>query len=327
MSKQRAFISGIAGQDGSYLAEFLLEKKYDVVGLVRSYESDCSRIVDLKDSIKIEYGNVLDTAHMLELMKKYEPTEIYHLASKSFVPASWSEPLLTADVTAMGVTSMLEAFRVGVPKAKFFQASSSEMFGNVPQSPQNEGTPFLPQTPYGASKVYGHFMTTNYRRHYNLHACSGIMYNHESIRRDIRFVTRKITSAVAKIKLGLENVLKIGNTDVSRDWGFAGDYVEAMWLQLQSNTPTDYVIATGTIHTVKQLLELAFSSVGLEWSDFVIVDPKFCRAPEKNILVGDISKIKKELGWCPQVSFEKLITEMVQFDLDSYEKLGKKSAA
>ncbi len=312
-----ALITGITGQDGSYLAEFLLDKGYEVVGLVRrSSNPNYSRIEHLLDRIELVQGDLTDLPSLMAILDKYKPDEVYNLAAQSFVPVSWEQPLLTADINALGVTRLLEAIRRTHPQARFYQASTSEMFGRVREMPQRETTPFYPRSPYGVSKVYGHWITVNYRESYGLFAVSGILFNHESPRRSLHFVTRKVTHGVARIKLGLAKELRLGNLDARRDWGFAGDYVRAMWLMLQQEKPQDFVIGTGEAHSVRELCEVAFSYVGLDYRDYVVVDPKYFRPAEVNILLADASKARRELGWEPQVSFEELIHMMVDADLE-----------
>ena len=311
-----ALITGITGQDGSYLAEFLLEKGYRVVGMQRRSSTETvGRIAHLLDKIELVQGDLLDQLSLIEIIKHYQPDEVYNLAAQSFVPTSWQQPVLTGEFTALGVTRMLEAIRLVKPDAKFYQASSSEMFGKVREVPQRETTPFYPRSPYGVSKVYGHWITVNYRESYNLFAVSGILFNHESERRGLEFVTRKVTHGVAKIKLGLAKELRLGNLDAQRDWGYAPDYVRAMWLMLQQDQPDDFVIATGRTHSVRRLCEIAFGCVGLDWRDYVVVDPALIRPAEVDLLVGDASKARAVLGWEPTVSFEEMIERMVDADL------------
>jgi len=313
---RRALITGITGQDGSYLAEFLLEKNYCVYGLVRrSSTINFERIAHLQDRIELIPGDLLDQSSLITAIRKTEPQEVYNLAAQSFVPTSWSQPVLTGEFTALGVTRLLEAIRVVNPQIRFYQASSSEMFGMVTESPQNETTRFYPRSPYGVAKLYGHWITVNARESYGLHACSGLLFNHESPRRGIEFVTRRVSYNVAKIKLGVQDKLKMGNLDAERDWGFAGDYVRAMWLMLQQEKPGDYVIATGQTRTVRALLEVAFGHVGLNWRDHVEIDPELLRPADVHHLRGDYSKAAHELGWRPIVSFEELVTMMVDSDL------------
>ncbi len=316
-----ALVTGITGQDGSYLAEFLLEKGYRVVGLVRrSSNPNYSRIEHLLDQIELVEGDLTDLPSLMAVMDKYKPDEVYNLAAQSFVPTSWEQPLLTTEVNAVGVTRLLEAIRLVHPKARFYQASTSEMFGQVREVPQNENTPFYPRSPYGVSKVYGHWITVNYRESYGLYAVSGILFNHESPRRGLHFVTRKVTHGVARIKLGLANELRLGNLEAKRDWGYTGDYVRAMWLMLQQDEPEDFVIGTGEAHSVRELCEVAFSYVGLDYRDYVVVDPKFFRPAEVNILLADPTKAKTKLGWKPRVSFEELIQMMVEADLTRLQR-------
>jgi len=318
----RALITGITGQDGSYLAELLLEKGYTVYGMVRRASTESfERINHLRDKVTLIQADLLDQLSLVEIIDKTKPDEIYNLAAQSFVPTSWNQPVLTAEFNALGVTRMLDAIRLLSRQSRFYQASSSEMFGKVRQEPQTEKTPFYPRSPYGVAKVYGHFITVNYRESYNIFGCSGILFNHESPRRGLEFVTRKITDGVARIKLGLAGQLALGNLDAHRDWGFAGDYVRAMWLMLQQKTPADYVIATGQAHSVKEFVETAFGHVNLDWHDYVITDPKLIRPAEVDHLRGDASLAKKNLDWEPQVSFENLIKMMVDADL---EKLREK---
>ena len=313
---KRALITGITGQDGSYLAEFLLEKGYEVFGLTRrSSTNTFDRIAHIVDKITLLSGDLLDEHSLASALRESQPDEIYNLAAQSFVQTSWTQPVLTAEFTAVGVTRVLEAMRAIKPGARFYQASSSEMFGKVRESPQNEKTPFYPRSPYGVAKVYGHWITINYRESYGLFACSGICFNHESMRRGLEFVTRKITAGVARIKLGLSQELRLGNLDAHRDWGYAPDYVRAMWLMLQRDRPEDYVIATGKSRSVRDLLAAAFAHVGLDWQTYVKIDPHFLRPAEIDMLVGDASKAKRELGWEPTVSFEEMIARMVEADL------------
>jgi GDPmannose 4,6-dehydratase len=313
---KRALITGITGQDGSYLAEFLLEKGYKVFGLVRrSSTVNFERLVHLQDKIELVPGDLLDQNSLISALQQSQPQEVYNLASQSFVPTSWNQPVLTGEFTALGVTRMLEAVRVVNPKIHFYQASSSEMFGMVRETPQNESTQFYPRSPYGVAKLYGHWITVNYRESYGLFACSGILFNHESPRRGLEFVTRKVSYGVARIKLGLERTLKVGNLDAERDWGFTGDYVRAMWLMLQQDEPQDYVVATGVTHSVRRLLEVAFGHVGLDYRGHVEVDPNLLRPAEVHHLRGDYSKARRELGWEPTIDFEHLVQMMVDADL------------
>ncbi len=316
MVKKRALITGVTGQDGSYLAEFLLEKGYRVFGLVRRSSSpNYERIEHIRDKLEVIQGDLLDQNSLIEAIQLAKPDEVYNLGAQSFVPTSWNQPVLTGEFTALGVTRILEAIRVVNPKIKLYQASSSEMFGAVQEVPQNEKTPFYPKSPYGVAKVYGHYITVNYRESYCLFACSGILFNHESPRRGLEFVTRKVSHGVAKIKLGLQRELKMGNLDSQRDWGYAKEYVEAMWLMLQQDEPGDYVIATGKTHTVRKLLQIAFGYVGLHWEDYVVIDENLIRAAEVNRLLGDASKAREKLSWSPKVRFEELIMMMVESDL------------
>ena len=312
----KALISGITGQDGSYLAEFLLEKGYEVYGMVRrSSTENFERIAHLTDKIKLRQADLLDQLSLIELMDEVQPDEIYNLAAMSFVPTSWTQPTLTGEFTALGVTRMLEAMRQVCPKAKFYQASSSEMFGKVREVPQNELTPFHPRSPYGAAKAYGHYITVNYRESYGLFAASGILFNHESPRRGKEFVTRKISDGVARIKLGLAKELRMGNLDSKRDWGFAGDYVQAMWLMLQQKKADDYVVATGIAHSVKDFIELAFEHAGLDWNKHVVLDKQFIRPAEVDHLLGNSAKARATLGWKPLVDFAGLVRMMVDADV------------
>ena len=312
-----ALITGITGQDGSYLAEFLLEKGYKVYGMVRRASTEnFQRIEHIKDKIELHQADLLDQLSIIEMLETVEPDEIYNLAAMSFVPTSWHQPTLTAEFTAIGVTKMLEAIKLVNKKIKFYQASSSEMFGKVREIPQTENTPFYPRSPYGVAKVYGHFITINYRESYDLYAVSGILFNHESPRRGFEFVTRKISNGVAEIKLGLAKELRMGNLEAARDWGFAGDYIQAMWMMLQQPVPQDYVIATGVMHSVKDYVQLAFEHVGLDWEKYVVIDEKFFRPAEVHHLLGDATFAKKTFGWQPQTSFESLVKMMVDHDLN-----------
>ncbi len=312
----RALITGITGQDGSYLAELLLAKGYEVFGVVRrtSYHS-YERIEHILDRIRIIPADLLDQHSLTVALKETEPDEVYNLAAQSYVPTSWSQPVLTGEFTALGVTRILEAVRLVWPRARFYQASSSEMFGRALETPQRESTPFYPRSPYGVAKVYGHYITVNYRESYGLYAVSGILFNHESPRRGLEFVTRKVTDAVARIKLGRATELRLGNLDSQRDWGFAGDYVEAMWRMLQQPEPKDYVIGTGDTHTVRELVELAFSHAGLDWQKYVVLDPQFIRPAEVDVLLADPARASQELGWRPTVDFGGLVRMMVDADL------------
>jgi len=314
--KKRALITGITGQDGSYLAELLLQKGYDVYGLVRRTSTlNFERIRHIQEQITLVSGDILDQTSMTRALSDIRPQEVYNLAAQSFVQTSWNQPVFTGDVTALGVTRLLDAIRTVDPEIRFYQASSSEMFGKVQEVPQKETTPFYPRSPYGVAKVYGHWITVNYRESYNMHATSGILFNHESARRGLEFVTRKVTHQAAKIKLGLANELRIGNLDAQRDWGFAGDYVLAMWLMLQQDAPDDYVVATGETHSVEKLLQVAFGTVDLDWKQYAIQDERFMRPAEVDLLVGDPSKAGSKLGWEPQVSFEQLVQMMVESDM------------
>lgn len=319
---KKALITGITGQDGSYIAELLLSKGYQVTGMVRRASTETfDRIAHFKDRIALRQADLLDQFSLVKLLDEVQPDEIYNLAAMSFVPTSWSQPVLTGEFTALGVTKVLEAMRMVCPKAHFYQASSSEMFGKVIETPQTETTPFYPRSPYGVAKAYGHFITVNYRESYNLFACSGILFNHESPRRGKEFVTRKITDAVARIKLGTQKELRMGNLDAKRDWGFAGDYVRAMWMMLQQDRADDYVVATGETHSVRKFLEIAFAHVGLNYEDYVVIDPEFIRPAEVELLLGNPAKAQAQLGWKPAVSFEQLVTMMVDADLD--RQMGK----
>ena len=316
MAVRRALITGITGQDGSYLAELLLEKGYEVYGLVRRASINrYDRIEHLLDRVKLIPGDLLDQSSLMNALTTAQPEEVYNLAAQSFVPTSWAEPILTADFTGVGVTRMLEAIRLVNPKIRFYQASSSEMYGKVRETPQTELTPFYPRSPYGVAKAYGHYITVNYRESFGLFAVSGILFNHESPRRGLEFVTRKVTDGVARIKVGLAGELRLGNLDAKRDWGFAGDYVKAMWLMLQQQEADDFVISTGETHTVQELVEVAFAAAGLEWREYVKLDPAFLRPAEVDLLIGDCSKAKRVLGWTPAVSFREMITMMVEEDL------------
>ena len=313
---KRALITGVTGQDGSYLAEFLLSKDYEVYGMVRRTSTvRYERIQHIQNQIHIVQGDMGDHASLITAISTIQPDEIYNLAAQSFVPTSWNQPVFTGDITGLGVTRILDAIRSVNPQIKYYQASSSEMFGEVREVPQNESTPFYPRSPYGVAKVYGHWITVNYRESYDLFTCSGILFNHESPRRGLEFVTRKVTHHVAMIKLELANEIRIGNLESQRDWGYAGDYVRAMWLMLQQNEPDDYVIATGKTHSVERLLEVAFGHVGLNWRDYAVQDPQFMRPAEVDLLVGDATKANQELGWQPKVTFEELIGVMVDADL------------
>jgi len=312
----RALVTGVTGQDGSYLADFLLEKGYTVYGLIRrSSTVNFERIHHLQDKIEIIPGDLLDQNSLINAIKESWPDEVYNLAAQSFVPTSWNQPVLTGEFTALGVTRVLEAIRAVKPDIRFYQASSSEMFGKVRETPQNEKTPFYPRSPYGIAKVYGHWITVNYRESYNLFSCSGILFNHESPRRGKEFVSRKVTYGAARIKLGLQKELRMGNLDAKRDWGYAKDYVDAMWRMLQQDKPEDYVIATGESHTVRELLEITFGHLGLDYREFVVVDPQLVRPAEVDLLLGDPSKARRVLGWKPTVTFEGLVRMMVDADI------------
>ncbi|NWG04927.1 MAG: GDP-mannose 4,6-dehydratase [Syntrophaceae bacterium] len=318
-----ALITGITGQDGSYLAEFLLEKDYKVYGMVRRSSSiNFERISHIQEKLEIIQGDLLDQNSLIEALKTSNPDEIYNLGAQSFVPASWNQPVLTGEFTALGVTRMLEAIRTVNPKIRFYQASSSEMFGKIQETPQNEKTPFYPRSPYGVAKVYGHWITVNYRESYGIFSCSGILFNHESPRRGLEFVTRKVTNAATRIKLGMQKELKMGNLDAKRDWGYAGDYVKAMWLMLQQDKPDDYVIATGVSHSVKDLIQIAFDHLDLDWVKYVVSDPKLFRPADVDFLLGDATKAKSKLGWEPKVTFEELVKMMVDED---YRRLSSKA--
>jgi GDPmannose 4,6-dehydratase len=312
-----ALITGITGQDGSYLAEFLLDKGYTVVGLVRRTSTvNFERIGHIQDRLTLVSGDLLDQTSLNQVLEEHRPEEVYNLAAQSFVQTSWTQPVFTGEVTALGVTRMLDAIRAVDPSIRFYQASSSEMFGKVREVPQKESTPFYPRSPYGVAKVYGHWITVNYRESYDLHTTSGILFNHESPRRGLEFVTRKITDGAARIKLGLADKLALGNLDAKRDWGFAGDYVRAMWLMLQQERGDNYVIATGSTHSVQRLCELAFGHLDLDWQEFVVQDPRYMRPAEVDLLVGDPTKAGKVLGWEPLVTFEELIQMMVDADME-----------
>ncbi len=316
-----ALITGITGQDGSYLAEFLLSKGYRVVGMVRrSSTVNYDRIKHIQNDIEITQGDLLDQMSLVDILREHQPAEVYNLAAQSFVPTSWKQPVLTGEFTALGVTRMLEAVRTTDPSIRFYQASSSEMFGKVHEVPQRESTPFYPRSPYGVAKVYGHWITVNYRESYKLFACSGILFNHESPRRGLEFVTHKATHGVAKIKLGKAKELRLGNIEARRDWGYAGDYVKAMWLMLQQDTAEDFVVATGETHSVQELCEVAFGHVGLDWREYVVQDPKYFRPAEVDLLVGDASKAGKILGWEPGITFRGLIEMMVDEDVKAIQE-------
>jgi GDPmannose 4,6-dehydratase len=313
---KRALITGITGQDGSYLAEFLLNKGYEVVGMVRRTSTvTFERIKHIQPRLTLVTGDLADEISLINILREHRPSEVYNLAAQSFVQTSWPQPVFTGETTAIGVTRMLDAVRLVDPSIRFYQASSSEMFGKVQAVPQTETTPFYPRSPYGVAKVYGHWITVNYRESYNMFACSGILFNHESPRRGLEFVTRKISNAVARIKLGLDSELRLGNLDARRDWGFAGDYVEAMWLMLQQDQPDDYVVATGETHAVREFCELAFSHVGLDYTNYVVLDERFMRPAEVDLLIGDPAKARELLGWTPKTSFPNLVRMMVEADV------------
>jgi GDPmannose 4,6-dehydratase len=321
MASKTALITGITGQDGSYLAEWLLAQGYRVFGMVRRASTEnFQRIEHLRDRIGLLQGDLLDQTSIASVLDQVRPEEVYNLAAMSFVPTSWQKPVLTAEFTAIGVTRVLDALRQACPKAKFYQASSSEMFGKVRETPQSETTPFYPRSPYGVAKVYGHFITVNYRESYNLFACSGILFNHESPRRGLEFVTRKITHGVARIKLGLANELRLGNLQAKRDWGFAGDYVRAMWLMLQQDKADDYVIGTGQTHSVEEFVRIAFDHAGLDWRRYTVVDSQFYRPAEVDLLLANPAKARKQLDWKPAVSFAELVTMMVDEDVAQMKK-------
>jgi GDPmannose 4,6-dehydratase len=309
-------ITGVTGQDGSYLAEFLLQQGYQVLGMVRRTSTvNFSRIAHIQDRLTLVSGDMLDEPSMIAILREYRPVEVYNLAAQSFVPTSWQQPVFTGEVTGLGVTRILDAIKIVDPTIRFYQASSSEMFGKVRAVPQDETTPFYPRSPYGVAKVFGYWTTVNYRESYGIHASNGILFNHESCRRGLEFVTRKVAHSVARIKLGLADELRLGNLDSRRDWGFAGDYVQAMWLMLQQDEPDDYVVATGETHSVRELCEVAFEHVGLDWEEHVVQDERFMRPAEVDLLVGDASKARKVLGWEPTVTFQELVAMMVEADL------------
>ncbi|MSQ24489.1 MAG: GDP-mannose 4,6-dehydratase [Chloroflexi bacterium] len=313
---KRALVTGVTGQDGSYLAEFLLGQGYDVLGMVRrSSTLNFERIHHFQDRITLVPGDLLDQVSLIDVLREHRPTEVYNLAAQSFVPTSWSQPVLTGEATALGVTRILDAIRIVDPDIRFYQASSSEMFGKVRETPQNELTPFYPRSPYGVAKVYGHWITINYRESYGMHASSGILFNHESERRGLEFVTRKISHGAARIKLGQAKELRLGNLDAERDWGYAPDYVRAMWLMVQQDEPGDFVVATGKRHSVREFCELAFGHVGLDYREYLVQDPRLIRPAEVDTLVGDASKAARVLGWAPEVGFEELAVRMVEADL------------
>jgi GDPmannose 4,6-dehydratase len=321
---KRALITGVTGQDGSYLAEFLLDQGYEVIGMVRrSSTVNFERIAQIQDRITLVAGDLLDEVSLISLLREHRPTEVYNLAAQSFVLTSWSQPVFTGEVTALGVTRMLDAIRIADPDIRFYQASSSEMFGKVVEVPQRETTPFYPRSPYGVAKVYGHWITVNYRESYGMHASSGMLFNHESPRRGVEFVTRKITNGVARIKMGLEKELRLGNLEAQRDWGFAGDYVKAMWLMLQQNQPDDYVIATGVTHSVRHFCELAFGHVGLDYREYVVQDQRYMRPAEVDLLVGDPSKARAQLGWRPETKLADLVHMMVDVDMALLRKANR----
>lgn len=318
---KKALITGVTGQDGSYLAELLLEKGYEVSGMVRRTSTvRYDRIQHIQNKINLVQGDLLDQTSLVRAISEIQPDEVYNLAAQSFVPTSWNQPVFTGDVTGLGVTRMLEALHTVKPDARFYQASSSEMFGKVVETPQRESTPFYPRSPYGVAKVYGHWITVNYRESYDMFAVSGVLFNHESPRRGLEFLPRKVSYNVAKIKLGLSNELRIGNTLAKRDWGYAKDYVEAMWLMLQQDTPDDFVIATGITHTVEYLLNVAFQCVDLDWKNYIVQDDRFMRPAEVDLLVGDASKAHSILGWEPNVTFEEMIQLMVEADIERLKK-------
>jgi GDPmannose 4,6-dehydratase len=316
MAPKTALITGMTGQDGSYLAELLLDKGYRVCGMVRRASTDhFQRLEHIRDQVQVFQGDLLDYTSITTILDQVRPDEVYNLAAMSFVPASWQKPVLTAEFTALGVTRVLDALRQICPTARFYQASSSEMFGKVRETPQSESTPFYPRSPYGVAKVYGHYITINYRESFKLFACSGILFNHESPRRGTEFVTRKITQAVARIRLGLASELRLGNLQAKRDWGYAGDYVRAMWIMLQQDQPDDYVIGTGETHSVEEFVRIAFERVGLDWHDYVVIDPQYYRPAEVDLLLANPEKARRRLAWQPEVSFEQLVTMMVDSDL------------
>jgi GDPmannose 4,6-dehydratase len=318
MAKRRALITGVTGQDGSYLAEFLLGQGYEVIGMVRrSSTVNFERIEHIQEQITLASGDLMDQVSLVSVLDRYRPAEVYNLAAQSFVPTSWEQPVLTGDVTALGVTRLLDAVRLVDPEIRFYQASSSEMFGKVQEVPQNEATPFYPRSPYGVAKVYGHWITVNYRESYGLYACSGICFNHESPRRGHEFVTRKIARAAARIKCGLQQEVRLGNLDSQRDWGYAPDYVRGMWLMLQQDEPADYVLATGYTHTIRRFAELAFDAAGLAWQDHVVQDARFMRPADVDLLVGDASKAQAQLGWEATTPLEEMVRIMVEAELQA----------
>jgi len=319
--KKRALITGITGQDGSYLAELLLAKDYEVIGMVRRTSTvTFERIKHIQNRLTLVTGDLADEISLINLLREHRPTEVYNLAAQSFVQTSWAQPVFTGETTALGVTRMLDAVRIVDPSIRFYQASSSEMFGKVQAVPQSEDTPFYPRSPYGVAKLYGHWITINYRESYNMFACSGILFNHESPRRGLEFVTRKIANGVVRIKLGLDKELRLGNLDAQRDWGFAGDYVEAMWLMLQQEQPDDYVVATGETHAVREFCELAFGHVGLDYRDYVVQDERFMRPAEVDLLIGNPAKAKAALGWQPKTPFPNLVRMMVDADMQQLKE-------
>jgi GDPmannose 4,6-dehydratase len=321
MAKKRAVITGITGQDGSYLAEFLLEKDYEVFGLIRrSSTVNFERISHLQDKLELISGDLLDQKSLVTALQTAKPHEVYNLGAQSFVPASWEQPMLTGEITGLGVTRMLEAIRTTDEKIRFYQASTSELFGKAQETPQSETTPFYPRSPYGVSKLYAHWITINYRESFDMFACAGILFNHESPRRGLEFVTRKITHAVARIKHGIDEELRLGNLDARRDWGFAGDFVQAMWLMLQQDKPDDFVIATGETRTIREFCQVAFDRAGLDWEIYVVIDECFFRPAEVIILLGDAAKASETLGWKPETSFEKMVQLMVDHDLEMVAK-------
>lgn len=321
MARKRALITGITGQDGSYLAEFLISRGYEVHGMIRrSSTVNFERIAHIQDKISLVTGDLLDEVSMIHVLQESRPSEVYNLAAQSFVQTSWAQPVFTGETTALGVTRLLDAIRIVDPEIRFYQASSSEMFGRVLEVPQSEKTPFYPRSPYGVAKVYGHWITVNYRESHNMHAISGILFNHESPRRGLEFVTRKISNGVARIKLGLDSQLALGNLDAQRDWGYAGDYVKAMWMMLQQDSPEDFVISTGKTHSVKDFCDVAFSSVGLDWNKYVVLNEAFMRPAEVEFLIGDASKAERVLGWKAEVDFASLVEMMVRSDLENLSK-------
>jgi len=325
--KRRALITGITGQDGSYLAEFLLEQGYDVIGLMRrSSTVNFERISHIQDRLTLVSGDLLDEMSLVSALREHRPTEVYNLAAQSFVQTSWTQAVFTGEVTALGVTRLLDAIRIADPDVRFYQASPSEMFGKVREAPQTESTPLYPRSPYGVAKVYGHWITVNYRESYGLHATSGILFNHESPRRGLEFVTRKIANGVARIKLGLDRELRLSNLESQRDWGWAPDYVRGMWMMLQQDSPDDYVLSTNETHTVREFCEIAFSHVGLNYQDHVVLDERFMRPAEVDLLIGDSSKARKTLGWEPSIDFPSLVQQMVDADLELLRERGGRAA-